>query len=68
MKNRIILCEITTLGFINEVDVMYDNGLIETVLRYYPDELSFTERDFLGLTKDEAMELYRRMDIAYLRS
>lgn len=68
MKNRIILCEITTLGFVNEVDVMYGNGVVETVFKYYPDELSFNEREFIGLTKDEALELFRHRDIAYLRS
>ena len=68
MESKIMLCEITRMGYVNEVDVMYDNGLIETVFRYYPDELSFNRREFIGLTKDEALELYRHKDIAYLRS
>ena len=65
MEGRIILCEITNMGFVNEVDVMYDNGLIETVFKYYPDELSFNRREFIGLTKEEALELYGHKDIAY---
>lgn len=35
---------------------------------YYPDELSFTESEFIGLTVDEAHDLRRQKDIAYLRS
>lgn len=68
MKNRIMFCEITKMRFVNEVDVMYEDGSVETLFKYYPDELSFTEQEFIGLTKDEAMELFKYRDIAYLRS
>lgn len=64
---RIKLCEITELGYTNEVDVMYNDGSVEMIFRYYPDELSFSEHEFIGLTKEEAHELFRLRDMAYLR-
>jgi hypothetical protein len=65
---KIVLCEITKVGFKNEVDAMFDDGSVERLFMYYPDELTFDEREFVGLTKDEAMILYHNRDIAYLRN
>lgn len=65
---KITICEITEIGYLNEVDVMYDDGSVERIGVYYPDELSFDEREFIGLTRDEASRLFRNRDIAYLRS
>lgn len=67
MSKRIKLCEITELGYTNEVDVMYNDGSIEMLFRYYPDEISFNEHEFIGLTRDEAMGLFTCRDMAYLR-
>jgi hypothetical protein len=64
---RIKLCEITELGYTNEVDVMYDDGTVEMIFRYYTDELSFNEHEFIGLTKDKALELFRLRNKACLR-
>lgn len=64
---RIKLCEITELGYTNEVDVMYNDGSVEMIFRYYPDELTFDEREFIGLTKEEALKLFILRDMAYLR-
>lgn len=68
IMKKIELCEITALGCVNEVDVMYNDGTVEMIFGYYPDELSFNEREFIGLTKDDALELFRQRDMAYLRS
>ena len=65
---KIVLCEITEIGFKNEVDVMFDDGSVEILFMYYPDELTFHEHDFIGLTKDEAMMLFHQKDISYLKS
>jgi len=51
-----------------KVVVTYDDGNQETLFTFYPDELSFTEREFVGLTRGEAMSLRQRKDVAYLRS
>jgi hypothetical protein len=38
------------------------------LFRYYTDELSFTADEFTGLTVQEALDLFARRDIEYLRS
>ena len=35
---------------------------------YYPDELSFTPAEFVGLTLEQASRLKFTKDVAYLRS
>ena len=40
----------------------------ETIFSYYPDELSFSEAELIGLTIDEASQLRTKKDIAYLKS
>lgn len=51
-----------------EVHVTFDDGTQTQLFTYYPDELSFTAEEFLGLTEQEARDLRRRKDIDYLRS
>jgi len=50
-----------------EVHVVYDNGQKEMLFRYYPDEISFNKKEFIGLTAIQALELYRKKDVAYLQ-
>lgn len=50
------------------VNVVLSDDTEEELFEFYPDELSFTEAEFIGLTVDEAYELRRRKDVAYLRS
>ena len=50
------------------VTVTYENGSSEELFSYYPDEISFTLSELIGLTRDEAVDLKRRKDIAYLQS
>ncbi len=40
----------------------------ERLFDYYPDELSFHSGEFIGLTREEAIDLKRKKDVAYLRS
>ena len=35
---------------------------------YYPDEISFTTDELIGLTIDEAFELKKQKDLRYLQS
>lgn len=35
---------------------------------YFADEITFTERELVGLTLDEVWALRRRKDVAYLQS
>jgi hypothetical protein len=52
-----------------EVHVVYEEDApVECFLfQYYPDELSFSADEFIGLTEDQAHQLFRDKDIAYLR-
>jgi len=50
------------------VTVTFADGEIKELFSFYPDEISFTESEFIGLTEDEARELRRKRDIAYLKS
>ena len=46
------------------------DGICEwvTLFRYYPDEISFTKKELVGLTFHEGLALFTKKDIAYLRS
>lgn len=50
------------------VHAFFDNGEDEILFEYYLDEISFTEKEFIGLTKEQALNLRTKKDIAYLRS
>jgi hypothetical protein len=51
-----------------EVVATFDNGSTKTLFSFYPDEVSFVSSEFIGLTEDEAYDLFQRKDRAYLRS
>lgn len=51
-----------------EVYVTYEDGTEERLFQYYPDELSFSAQEFIGLTRSQALDLYRKKDIQYLQS
>lgn len=51
-----------------KVHAYFDDGTDEVLFQYYPDEISFTESEFIGLTAAEAKALRYRKDVAYLRS
>jgi hypothetical protein len=68
---KITACNIEVgqgFGSDNKVNVTYEDGTVENILRYFSDEISFTEDEFIGLTKDQAMDLFHEKDVAYLRS
>ena len=51
-----------------KVTVTYDDGSTEELFEYFPDEISFTQSEFIGLTSDQAHDLRHRKDVAYLQS
>lgn len=51
-----------------EVIVTLEDGSTRNLFSYYPDEISFTENEFVGLTVAQAFELRHRKDVAYLQS
>lgn len=44
------------------------NGDKILLIRYFEDELSFSPNEFIGLNKDECVELFHKKDIEYLRT
>jgi hypothetical protein len=51
-----------------EVHVTYEDRTKEMLFSYYPDEISFNSKEFLGLTRSEALALRHKKDKAYLQS
>lgn len=51
-----------------KVNVVFDDDTTAELFEFYPDELSFSEVEFIGLTEDEAYDLRHKKDVAYLRS
>ena len=59
----------TTNSGMSEVRIMLKGGDKWIYLfKYYGDELSFREEEFIGLTEDEGRALFTKKDIAYLQS
>lgn len=53
---------------IPRVYVTTEDGVEHFLYSYYPDEISFTESELIGLTLEECGQLYTKKDINYLRS
>jgi hypothetical protein len=50
------------------VTVTFEDGEVKDLFSFYPDEITFDESEFIGLTEDEARALRHEKDVAYLRS
>ena len=53
---------------IPQVFVTMENGIEEFLFDYYPDEISFTPNEFVGLTLDECRHLKFKKDKKFLTS
>ena len=51
-----------------QVIAEFEDGTIKSLFSYYPDEISFTASEFIGLTEKEAHDLFHKKDVQYLRS
>jgi len=51
-----------------QVVVMLDNDTVKILFAYYPDEISFTPDEFIGLTVAEAHALKLKKDREWLKS
>lgn len=51
-----------------QVYVTLEDNKEQFLFDYYPDEISFTPSEFVGLTIDEAKHLKFKKDKAYLQS
>jgi hypothetical protein len=50
------------------VTVTFEDGSTKILFSYYPDEISFTESEFIGLDEEQAHQLRTKKDISYLQS
>ena len=51
------------------VSVTYEDGTGEKCLfSFYPDEISFDRKEFIGLTRDEALALRHKKDVRHLQT
>lgn len=51
-----------------EVRVTFDNGVEKVLFDFYPDEISFTKNEFIGLTEESARNLWTEKDIRFIKS
>jgi hypothetical protein len=70
---KIVKCTITAqprsfLDPMPKVIITLEDGTTKELFEYYPDEISFTESEFIGLTEDEARHLKFVKDKHYLQS
>jgi|15BtaG_2_1085339.scaffolds.fasta_scaffold03482_7 hypothetical protein len=49
-----------------KVSVTFEDGSEKDLFSFYPDELSFSKSEFIGLTEDQAYQLRHRKDVRYL--
>ncbi len=71
--SRVVKCRITEqpksfFDPIPQVFVTMENGIEEFLFGYYPDEISFTPNEFIGLTLDECRHLKFVKDKKFLTS
>jgi hypothetical protein len=50
-----------------EVITTFEDGSSKSLFKFYPDEITFHESEFIGLTEEEAHSLFQQKDSNYLR-
>jgi hypothetical protein len=50
------------------VTVTFEDGTTKKLFTFYPDEVSFSASEFVGLTEREAYDLFKKKDVAYIQS
>ena len=52
-----------------KIDVIYENGSEEkNLISFFDNEISFTESEIIGKTRDEVIDLFYKKDREYLQS
>jgi hypothetical protein len=51
-----------------QVNVKFNNGNEKTLFEFYPDEITFEESEFIGLTEESARRLKFEKDKRYIQS
>jgi hypothetical protein len=50
------------------VTVRFNDGEEKKLFEFYPDEISFSESEFIGMTEESARRLKFEKDIKYIQS
>lgn len=50
------------------VNVTFSDGTEKSLFEFYPDEISFSESEFIGLTIAEARNLKTQKDLIFIQS
>lgn len=50
------------------VNVTFSDGTEKSLFEFYPDEISFSESEFIGLTVAEARNLKTQKDLIFIQS
>lgn len=50
-----------------KVIATFSNGEVKTIFSFYPDEISFRDNEFIGLTERQAVNLKYKKDLKYLQ-
>lgn len=69
---KIVKCSISAMpkNFTDplpKVTVTFEDGSEKMLFDYYPDEIYFSQDEFIGLTEKQAYDLRSKKDIDYLR-
>jgi len=70
---KIVKCKIehyprSPLDLMPKVHVTFEDGSEKDLFSFYPDEITFSEGELIGLTEQEAYDLRNKKDISYLQS
>lgn len=68
MEKKIEHCIIKQGRYENTIVAVYDDQTEDVLTTYYPDERIYAERDFVGLTKKQAIDFITKATVNYLRN
>lgn len=63
MEKIIKHCRIERGRYENTIFIVYDDQTEEVLATYYPDEKVYVEKDFVGLTRKQAIDYIIKVDI-----
>ncbi len=52
----------------SKIIVTLDDGTTKELFSYYPDEISFSASELVGMSERDAHALFHKRDVEYLRS
>jgi len=68
IKARITAMPKSIFDDMPKIYVTTEDNTEHFLFQYYPDEISFTPNEFIGLTLEEGKDLKRKKDLKYIQS